>query len=120
MSDSYKVETVVSLLTGTATDRTKTITADDTCTEDFWATVQLEAAAADVVLLLNLETDPKILVVAGGKGVTFKLGNAGGTDSIGADPLAVVGDENGGLGITGIQLSNSDTVSHSVTVVAME
>ena len=69
MSDSYSVSVVSALLTGTATDRTKTTTGDDSCTETFWAEVKLPAAAADTVLLLNLLTDPKILVVAGGTGI---------------------------------------------------
>lgn len=120
MSDNYTVQLVTTALTGTSTDRTDTTTADDTHDESFWAEVSLPAAATDTVLLLNLLADPKILVVLGGTGVSFKLGHTGGTDAIAADPIAVVGDEDAGLGITGIQLSNSDTQAHDVTIVAFE
>lgn len=119
MADNYEVEVVMSLLTGTTTDRTKTVTGDDTCTETFWAEVSLPPAAVDTALLLNLLTDPKILVVAGGTGISFKL-NAAGTDAIGADPIAIVANEDAGLNINQILLSNSDTQAHTVTVVAME
>ena len=119
MSDNYTVQTVTALLTSTTTDRTKTVTADASCTENFWAEVKLPAAAADTVLLLNLLTDPKILVVAGGTGISFKL-NSIGTDAIGADPIAVVSNEDAGLSIDQILLSNSSAVETTVTVIAAE
>lgn len=119
MSDNYAVQVVAAVKTGTTTDRTKTETADESCTETFWAEVQLEAGAADVDLKLNLLTDPKILVVMGGKGVSFKLDSTG-TDAIGADPVAVAGNEDAGLGIDEILLSNSDSVAHMVTIIAFE
>lgn len=119
MSDNYSVSVVSALKTSTSTDRTDTTTADDTCTETFWAEVSLEAGAADTVLKLNLLTDPKILVVCGGTGVSFKLDSTG-TDSIAADPVAVIGDEDAGLGIDEILLSNSDSQAHTVTVIAAE
>jgi len=119
MSDNYSVGVTAALLTGTATDRTKTETGDDSCSETFWAEVTLAAAAADEALLLNLLTDPKILVVMGAEGITFKLDSTG-TDAIGADPVAVVANENGGLDIDQILLSNGDTQSHTVTVFAAE
>lgn len=118
-SDNYSVSVVSALLTGTTTDRTQTTTADDSCDETFWAEVSLESAASDVVLELNLLTDPKILVVCGAKGISFKLDSTG-TDAIGADPVAVVSDEDAGLGIDQILLSNSDSQAHDVTVIAIE
>lgn len=118
-SDNYAVTVVAAIKTSTTTDRTTTATADDTCTETFWAEVRLEAGAADTALKLNLLTDPKMLVVIGAKGVSFKLDSTG-TDDINADPVAVVGCEDAGLGIDEILLSNADAVEHEVTVIAME
>ncbi|HID63651.1 MAG TPA: hypothetical protein EYP49_13080 [Anaerolineae bacterium] len=119
MSDNYEIQVKSSLLTGTSTDRTRTDTADASCTETFWAEVSVAAEASDVTLKLNLLTDPKILVVIGAKGISFKLDSTG-TDAIRANPVAVVGDEDEGLGIDEILLSNSDTQAHTVTVIAAE
>jgi hypothetical protein len=119
LSDNYTVQLVTKLLTGTSVDITDDTTADDTCTETFWAQVQLEAAASDVVLKLNLLTDPKVLIVIGGEGVSFKLDSTG-TDAIGADPIAVVSNENDGLSIDEVLLSNTDTQARAVTVIAAE
>ena len=120
MSDNFTLQVVTTLLTGTAADRTSSETMASACTKACWAQVQLDTAASDVVLLLDLETDPKVLIVVGEAGVSFKLGNTGGTDAIGADPVAVVSNEGDGLGITGIQLSNSSAVTTAVTVMAFE
>ena len=105
-SDNYSISAVLSFLTGSATDRTETITVDDTGTQFFWIEVVIAAGAADTSVALGGMTDPKVLAVYGGTGVSFKL-DSGGTDAIGADPLAVVGDENNGLGISEILVSNS-------------
>ena len=119
MSDNFTVQVVTKLLTGTTVNRTSDETMDDACVETFWAQVALQAGASDVVLKLNLLTDPKVLVVIGGEGISFKLDSTG-TDALGADPLAVVANENDGLGIDELLLSNSDTQSHAVTVIAAE
>ena len=119
MSDNYSVQVVTAVKTGTTTDRTKTQTADDTCSETFWAEVKLPGAASDTTLTLNLLTDPKVLVVIGAAGVTFKLDGTG-IDAIGADPVAVVSNEGDGLGIDEILLSNGGVAEASVTVIAFE
>ena len=119
MSDNYTVVTAVTELTGTSTSRTKSVTADESLTEVFWAQVQLEAAASDVVLKMNLLTDPLILVVFGAAGVSFKLDSTG-TDDLPADPIAVLGNEDAGMDIDEILLSNSDSVAHEVTIIAFE
>lgn len=118
-SDNYAVTVTAAVKTSTTTDRTASQVADDTCSETFWAEVSLEAAASDVVLKLNLLTDPKMLVVIGAEGISFKLDSTG-TDAIAANPVAVIGDEDAGLGIDEILLSNGDTQSHTVVVIAME
>ena len=119
MSDNYTVLTTVTELTSSSASRTKSVTAAASLTEVFWAQVQLEAAASDVVLKMNLLTDPLILVVFGDTGVSFKLDSTG-TDALAADPINVISDEGAGLGIDEILLSNSDSVAHEVTIIAFE
>jgi hypothetical protein len=116
---TYSVQVVTSILDGTSTVRTDTTTGTGTISESFWAEVKLPAAASDTSLALNLLTDPVMLVVIGDTGISFKL-NAGGTDAISADPIAVIADDNDGLDITAILLSNSDGEEHDVTVIAFE
>lgn len=116
---TYSVQVVTSTLDGTTTERTKTVTGTGTIAEEFWASVKLPAGASDTALILNLLSDPSMLVVYGGTGVSFKL-NAGGTDAISADPFAVVADDNDGLDIDRILLSNSDGEEHDVIIVAYE
>ena len=117
--DNYAVQVVTSSLTGTATDRTKTATADESASEEFWVTVSIAAEASDITLTLSIVTDPKIVVIYGGKGISVKLGSAG-TDSVGADPIAVIANEDAGLDISELLVSNSDTQAHAITVVAYE
>lgn len=105
-SDNYSVATVLQFLTGSTSDRSETVTADDSCTQSFWLEVSITAGASDTNVALGGMTDPKILAVYGGNGIVFKLGAAG-TDDVGADPIAVVGNENDGLGIAAILVSNS-------------
>lgn len=119
MSTSYEVQVIASLLTGTAADWTKTTTVTGSHTEEFITIINLPPAAADTSLALGGLTAPKVLVVVGGTGVTFKLGAAG-TDDIGADGVAAVCDEGSGLGITEILLSNGDSQAHACTVYAAE
>jgi hypothetical protein len=119
MSTSYSVQVVASLLTGSTTDWTKTTAVTGSHTVEFISVISLANGAADTSLTLGSLTDPKVLVVIGATGITFKLGAAG-TDSIGADQVAAICDEGTGLGITEILLSNSDSVTHAVTVYAAE
>ncbi|NIV37476.1 MAG: hypothetical protein GWN58_51075, partial [Anaerolineae bacterium] len=55
------------------------------------------------------------LIVIGATGITFKLDSTG-TDAINADPIAIVSDDEDGLGIDEILISNGDTAEHTVTV----
>ena len=98
---------------------TKTDTQAITPTEQFEALVKLALGAADVSLTLGTLAAPKMIAVFGAEGVSFKIG-AGGTDSIKADPFAIIFDENGDIGETAILLSNSDSVEHDVYVYAYE
>jgi hypothetical protein len=117
-TDNYSIASTLQFLTGTTSDRSETVTADDTCTQSYWVEVVIAAGAADTSVALGGMTDPKILVVYGGNGVTFKLGAAG-TDSVGADPIAVVGNENNGLNIAAILVSNSGA-QQTVGILAAE
>lgn len=117
--DNYTVQVITTALTGTTTDRTKTETADDSASEEFWISLTLTASAVDTSVTLGGLTDPKALIVIGGEGITFKLGAAG-TDAVGADPVAVVGNEGDGLGIAAILLSNAESQARSVQIIAFE
>jgi len=119
MADCFTIQVVTSLLTGSTSEYSKDATSDDTLTEDFRSTVTVAAGAADDSLTLGGMTNPKALVVYGEQGITFKLGAAG-ADAVGADPIAVVIDEGGGLNIAAILISNADAVDHQVLVIAME
>lgn len=119
MSDTLALTITSALKTGSTTDQTDTNTTDISVTEVFRAQVSVEAGGADVVLKLNLLTDPAALIVIGAKGISFKLDSTG-TDAIAADPIAVVSDDDAGLGIDEILLSNSDSQSHVITVIAVE
>lgn len=118
MADSYQVQLVVSSLTGSSTDRTRTEIGTGSVGEEFWATAKLPAAASDTVLKMNLLTDPVMLVVIGGEGISFKLDSTG-QDAISADPFAVVSDTDG-LNIDEILLSNASASEKAVTVIAYE
>lgn len=119
MADSYSLSVVTAVLTGVATTRTLTTTGTASFDEEFWTTVKLAGAAADISVALGGLTDPQVVVVVGAEGVSFKLGAAG-VDSVGADPIAVVADEVNGLGIAAVLLSNSTGVERDVTVIAWE
>lgn len=105
-SDNYSIASVLSFLTGTTVDRTDTVTADASATQFFWIEVTVAAGAADTSVALGGMDDPLILAVYGGNGITVKLGAAG-TDSLGCDPLLVVGNETNGLNIAAVLVSNS-------------
>lgn len=119
MSDLLTLTLTAALSTSGTTDITETSAAEISVTETFWAQVTVDPAASDVVLLLNLLTDPSALVVIGAKGISFKLDSTG-TDLIAADPIAVVSDDDAGLAIDQILLTNTDSQSHVVTVIAVE
>lgn len=116
---TYQVQIVVSILDGSTTVRTTSTTLTGTISEEFWSAPKLAAAASDVNLKLGGLTDPDILIVLGSAGCSFKLDSTG-TDVIACDGGAVISDDDVGLGIDEILLSNSDGSEHSVTVIAFE
>lgn len=119
MSDTLTLTVTSALKTGSTADLTDTSATDISCTEVFRAQVNVAAGAADTVLKLNLLTDPLALIVIGAKGISFKLDSTG-TDGIAADPVAVISDDDAGLAIDEILLSNDDAAEHSITVIAVE
>ena len=85
--------------------------------ERFVAEVSLQAGASDVSVTLGTLTDPVFVAIEGASGVSFKIES--GTDSLGANPCAVIQDADG-LGISAVLLSNSDGQEQTVTIVAAE
>ena len=116
---TFSASLVTSILDGSATVRTDTTAGTGTIVEEFWVKTTIAAGASDVNLKLNFLTDPDILIVLGATGISIKLDSTG-TDSIGADPMAVISDADAGLGIDEILISNSDSVEHSVTIISFE
>lgn len=86
--------------------------------EKFRHEMKLAAGATDVSLTLGAMTDPVYVSVKGTTGVSFKLAS-GGTDAIGANPCAIVTNDDG-LGISEILLSNSGGSEVDVVVLAAE
>jgi hypothetical protein len=117
---TYQVDVTATILDGTSTVRTETKQLTGTVTEEFWAKVKLPAAASDTALILNLLTDPKLVVlIADGSGVSCKL-DSGGTDSIGVDGATVITNETDGLAIDRVLLSNAAASEREVIVIAIE
>jgi hypothetical protein len=119
MSDNYSVSVVAAALTSTTTDWSETVTADTTHTEEFRGQINLLAGASDTSLTLTGLTAPKIVVVEGATGVSFKIGS-GGTDSIPCDPVAVFGNEDDGHSVTELLFSNSDSSAHTVKIYSFQ
>jgi hypothetical protein len=120
MSDTYSLDVVIAALTGSTQDWSETIESDiSSLGEIFSAQVKLPASTSDETLKLNLLTDPKLLIVAGGDGCSFKLDSTG-TDAIKCNPVAVVSDEDEGIDIDEILLSNGDTEEQTVNIYAFE
>lgn len=103
--------------TYTLTVNSEATTQTGTPSENFKAVVRVPAAASDLSLTLGLLTDPVFVSVVGGAGISFKI--TGGTDAIGANPCALIANEDG-LGISTVLLSNSSAVEVEVTVQAAE
>jgi hypothetical protein len=101
-----------------ALDAVTLVTQTGTVGEKFQHTMKLAAGASDINLAIGAITVPKYLIVVGAEGVSFKL-DAGGTDAIGAYPIAVVTDEDG-MTLSAILLSNSGAQEAEVTVYAGE
>lgn len=94
------------------------VTGSGDSSEKFRHEVKLAAGAEDVSLTLGMMTDPVYISVEGAEGVSFKLATEG-TDSIGANPCALVADATG-LGIEEILLSNSSGAEVDVVILAAE
>lgn len=118
MANTYSLSLVTAVLEGAATERTKTTTGTGSLTEEFWTTITVAALASDDSIQLGSLTDPVVVIVIGADGISFKLGDTG-ADAIGANPVAVVSDEDG-LGIDEVRVSNADAAPHAVTVIAWE
>ena len=87
-------------------------------TEKFTHELKLAGDAVDVSVSLGTISNPVIIAVECPDGCTFKLGS-GGTDAIGAGPVAVVSNASG-LAVTEILISNPGPSEVDVVVIAAE
>lgn len=85
-----------------------------TASEKVSQTVKIPGLASDTSIMLGLLTNPRYIIVSGAEGISIKLG-AGGVDAIGADPIAVIANEDG-LGHDRILISNSGAQEQEVTI----
>jgi hypothetical protein len=75
-------------------------------------------SATDVNIKLGGLSDPKMLLVWGDDGISFKIASDG--DSLNANPFAALCEIQSGLGISEIWVSNSEADEKSITVMAIE
>ncbi len=87
---------------------------------DFEAYVHSPEVAADggsQALEADVLDNARVILVAGGEGVTVTLGSTG-TDSISADPVLLVSNEDDGTGYDQITLTNNSSEERKVFVMA--
>ena len=88
-------------------------------TEKLRLRVQVTAGASDTNIKLGSMTNPKYLVVLGAQDVTIKLDSTG-TDSLGTNPCLYVSDDDDGLGIDEILVSNAGAGAADIVILAAE
>jgi hypothetical protein len=118
--DAYSIQVISTLLEGT-TSRMTSPGAESTGSvlEAFGGVpMRVPAGASDTNVKLGLLTDPIFLAVYGDKGISFTISSGG--DALRADPFAFLADDEDGLGISEIWVSNSDSEEHTIYIVAAE
>ena len=120
MIDSYSVQLITTLLDGSATALVSPGQAETGgVLEAFGGMPQrIAAGASDVNIKLGTLADPLWLAVFGNDGITFRLALAG--QVLDANPFAFLADEQNGLGISEIWVSNSDSQEQTIILVAAE
>jgi len=98
---------------------TKSLTDTLASGETALLTVILDAAAADVAVELGGITNPRVIAVYGGTGVSVRLVATTG-QVLNADPVALLTAKASGFAQTTLYLSNSGSQPVSVTVVAAQ
>ena len=118
--DAYSIQVISTLLEGTASRVTSPGDASTgSVLEAFGGMpMRVAAGASDVNIKLGTLTDPIFLAVYGDTGISFAISNGG--DALHADPFAFLADEEDGLGISEIWLTNSDSEEHTIYIVAAE
>ena len=118
MADTFTMQLVATLLTGSSTERTKSETETvESLQEEFWTAYRLSSGAS-VELTLGALTDPAFIFVEGAEGIWVKLDNTQAAHY--ADPYFVVSNVSDGLGQSTITIGNDDSIEHTVTVIAVE
>jgi hypothetical protein len=98
---------------------TKSLTDTIATGETISATVILETGAADVEVALGGISNPKMIAVFGGVGVSARLVSATG-QVFPADPVAILSAKTAGIVQASVFLSNSGTQPVTVTVMAAQ
>jgi hypothetical protein len=118
--DAYSVQVISTLLEGSTTRLTSPGSASTGSVLEAFGGVPMRvpAGASDTNVKLGLLSDPIFLAVYGDTGISFKIASGG--TSLKADPFAFLADEEDGLGISEIWVSNSDSEEHTIYIVAAE
>jgi len=122
MATGYGLHVKLQLLNGAVVDRNLGKVLSGVCGESSWNELSIPANATGlsaVEVSLGGLTAPKMVLVLGARGISMKT--AGGVDSYDADPLAVFANSTGlVINPSPLTIENSDTVPHTITVVAIE
>lgn len=118
--DSYSAQLSVSLLDGVTTSLSTPGSAETGTVNEAAGGLPHKIAASDtdVNVKLGTLTDPVLLAVWGGQGVSFKIASGG--DAIAAYPFACLADVQDGLNISEIWVSNSTSSEQDYTYIAIE
>lgn len=118
--NAYQVQLTATLLEDSTTVLSSPgVQETGTVTEAFGGLPQkIAGSASDTVFSLGGITDPIFLGVWGDEGVSFKIASDG--DALNAYPFACLSDEQDGLGISQIWVSNSEADEKTFTILAIE
>jgi len=119
MATNYSIKTLIQIMDGALVNKTVSKVADSTYTQSFIMELTVAAAASDTSITLGGLTAPKVLIVLGADDISFKM-DAGGTDIIDADPMAVICDETDGIGVSALLMSNGGATDRVVTIIALQ
>ena len=119
--DTYSIRQLVQLLDSTVTVLAPgpSVATTGSLTESFHATVSLEGNASATNVKLGTLTDAKFLAMwSSGTGVTYQTASGG--TSIQAYPCSFLAEVTGGTDISEVWLSNSNSSSRTVEILAGE
>jgi len=119
--DQYSIKLNVELLEGTVTVTAPapSVASLGSMTASFYGTASLAGSASDTNVKLGTLTDAKFLALfSSGTGVTFTIASGG--TSLAAFPCAFLAETTDGLGISEVWLSNSNSSTRTVNILAAE